>query len=85
VTLVWIGDSVAFACGRGADGLGETCEAAWMASRPSSRREACREEREELCVRLGYGGGDERWLLPSDLDGETADAVVDAVLVAEEA
>jgi hypothetical protein len=34
-------------------------------------------------VRLGYCGGDERWLTPSDLDGETADAVVDAVLVVE--
>jgi hypothetical protein len=34
-------------------------------------------------VRLGYCGGDERWLMPSDLDGETADAVIDAVLVVE--
>ena len=33
-------------------------------------------------MRLGYCGGD-RWLTPSDLDGETAGAVVDAVLVVE--
>jgi hypothetical protein len=51
-----------------------------MGVRPRSRRAACREE---LCVRLGYCGGDDRWLTPSDLDGETADAVVDAVLVVE--
>ena len=50
-----------------------------MGVRPRSRREACREE---LCVRLGYCGGD-RWLAPSDLEGETADAVVDAILVVE--
>jgi hypothetical protein len=50
-----------------------------MGVRPRSRRAACREE---LCVRLGYCGGD-RWLTPSDLDGETTDAVVDAVLVVE--
>jgi hypothetical protein len=34
-------------------------------------------------VRLGYCGGDDRWLAPSDLDGDTADAVVDSVLVVE--
>jgi hypothetical protein len=34
-------------------------------------------------VRLGYWGVDERWLTPSDLDGETAEAVVDTVLVVE--
>ena len=33
-------------------------------------------------MRLGYCGGD-RWLLAADLDGETADAVGDAVLVVE--
>jgi hypothetical protein len=34
-------------------------------------------------VRLGYCGGNDRWLAPSDLDGESADAVVDAVLLVE--
>lgn len=47
--------------------------------RPSSRRAALREE---LCVRLGYCGG-EWWLTSCDLDAETPDAVVDAVLVVE--
>jgi hypothetical protein len=47
---------------------------------PRSRREACREE---LCVRLGYCGGGDRWLLLSGLEGETADDVVDTVLVVE--
>ena len=51
-----------------------------MASQQRSRRAACREE---LCVRLGYCGGDTRWLTEADLDGETPDAVVDAVLVVE--
>lgn len=50
-----------------------------MGERPESRRAACRQE---LCARLGYCGGD-RWLTPSDLDGETSDAVVDTVLVVE--
>jgi hypothetical protein len=50
-----------------------------MGERPDSRRAACREE---LCARLGYCGGD-RWLAPSDLAGETADVVVDTVLVVE--
>ena len=53
------------------------CEAASVGVRPDSRRAACREE---LRVGLGYCGGDTRWLTPSDLDGETADEVVDAVL-----
>src|SRR3954451_4410600 len=35
-----------------------------------------------LCTYLGYCGGDRR-LSPSDLDGDTVDAVVDAVLVGE--
>ena len=43
-----------------------------MGVRPRSRRAACREE---LCVRLGYCGGDGRWLTPSGLDAEKADAV----------
>ena len=51
-----------------------------MASKHGSRRAACREE---LCVRLGYCGGDDRWSVESDLDGETADAVVDSVLRVE--
>jgi hypothetical protein len=58
----------------------DSCKAPLMGIRPRSRRAACREE---PCVRLGYCGGDDRWLTASDLDGETADAVVDAVLVVE--
>jgi hypothetical protein len=45
-----------------------------------SRRAALRED---LCARLGYCGGDTRWLTEGDLNGETPDAVVDAVLVVE--
>jgi hypothetical protein len=48
--------------------------------RPGSRRAACREE---LCVRLGYCGGEDRWSTEADLEGDTPDAVVDAVLVVE--
>jgi hypothetical protein len=51
-----------------------------MGFKPRSRRAACREE---LCARLGYCGGDTRLLAESDLDADTPDAVVDAVLVVE--
>lgn len=34
-------------------------------------------------MRLGYCGGDTRWSVESDFDGETPDEVVDAVLVVE--
>jgi hypothetical protein len=55
----------------------EGCQASKM-ERPSSRCGAL----QELCVRLGYCGGD-RWLTASDLDGDKPDAVVDAVLAVE--
>ena len=51
----------------------------WLVEAPSSRRAALREE---LCSGLGYCGGD-RWLTADDLDGDTPDAVVDAVLTVE--
>ena len=47
---------------------------------PRSRREACRQE---LCTRLGYCEGKERYLTEDDLDADTADEVVDAVLIFE--
>jgi hypothetical protein len=34
-------------------------------------------------VRLGYCGGDARYSVDSDFDGETPDEIVDAVLVVE--
>lgn len=55
-------------------------EAPRVPSEQRSRRAACREE---LCARLGYCGGDTRWLVESDLDGDSPDEVVDAVLLVE--
>jgi len=51
-----------------------------MTSQERSRRAACREE---VYVRLGYCGGDSRWSEESDFNGDTPDAVVDAVLIVE--
>jgi hypothetical protein len=34
-------------------------------------------------VRLGYCGGDTRWSVESDFDGETPDEIVDTVLLVE--
>ena len=48
--------------------------------KPRSRREACRYE---VCVELGYCGGDTRWSDESDFDGVTPDEVVDSVLIVE--
>ena len=70
IVVLWTSDS-ALTRGVAPAWEGRACKAARVSSRPSSRREACRED---LCVRLGYCGGD-RWLLAADLDGETADAV----------
>lgn len=49
-------------------------------SPPTTRRAACREE---VCVRLGYCGGDGRWSDEEDFAGETPDEVVDSVLAVE--